>query len=247
MRIALLEDNQSQIDLLTSLLGRAGFKCHIFAYGSDLVQAHSAEPSEPSSIEWRLPEISGEAVLARVRDESRTSPPQISAAVRELEGHDAALPRKDVGSALLHSGQYSAFLRRMETAMRETTNKIYVEERITLGEFQIDVSNHRILRHGVEAEITLKDFEFAVYLFLNLGRVLSRAQLLEAVWGTHPNNSTRTVATHASRIRSKLGLVPENGWRLMATYKHGYRLDQLNDRQTQTGTAEQSAIEVPTP
>ena len=247
MRIALLEDSQSQIDLLTSWLGRAGFKCHIFAYGSDLVQARSSEPSEPPSIEWRLPEISGEAVLARVRDESRTSPPKLSTTSGESEGDEGALPRPDVGSGLVQSGHYSAFLARMESAMRRTTNNIYVDERITLGEFQINISKHKILRHGVEAEITLKDFEFAVYLFLNLGRVLSRTQILEAVWGTHPNNSTRTVATHASRIRSKLGLVPENGWRLMATYKHGYRLEQLPDPQTPTGIAAQSTIETPTP
>ncbi|MDH4093287.1 MAG: helix-turn-helix domain-containing protein [Betaproteobacteria bacterium] len=67
----------------------------------------------------------------------------------------------------------------------------------------------------------------AALLFRNIGRLLSRSYLLDTVWGISADVSTRTVDTHASQLRSKLGLYPENGWRLSAVYQHGYRLEKL--------------------
>ena len=68
----------------------------------------------------------------------------------------------------------------------------------------------------------------AAFLFRNLGRLLSRGHLLEAVWGRNPDLATRTVDTHISRVRSKLNLRPENGFRLTPTYNFGYRLEKID-------------------
>ena len=70
--------------------------------------------------------------------------------------------------------------------------------------------------------------EVAVFLFQNIGRLLSRKHLLEAVWGIEAEVSSRSLDTHVSRLRSKLGLVPENGYRLAAIYSVGYRLELVN-------------------
>jgi DNA-binding response OmpR family regulator len=61
------------------------------------------------------------------------------------------------------------------------------------------------------------------------------------VWGRSPNLNTRTVDTHVSRLRSKLGLVPENGWRLVAIYQHGYRLEQIQKEESETAASAQAA------
>jgi DNA-binding response OmpR family regulator len=60
-----------------------------------------------------------------------------------------------------------------------------------------------------------------------VGRLLSRAHLLSEVWGVRSELSTRTVDTHMSKLRRKLGLSAELGWRLRAVYQHGYRLERL--------------------
>jgi DNA-binding response OmpR family regulator len=67
-----------------------------------------------------------------------------------------------------------------------------------------------------------------VFLFRNLGRLLSRKHLLEAVWGIEAEISSRSLDTHISRLRGKLGLMPENGYRLSAVYSVGYRLEAVN-------------------
>nr|WP_281397617.1 helix-turn-helix domain-containing protein [endosymbiont of Lamellibrachia barhami] len=84
-----------------------------------------------------------------------------------------------------------------------------------------------IVSGEVSIELTEKEFQLAWILFSNVGRLLSRDHLLETVWGFGPGLVTRTVDTHMSRLRRKLSLVPENGWRLKAVYHQGYRLEQL--------------------
>ena len=71
-----------------------------------------------------------------------------------------------------------------------------------------------------------KDFDLAVLLLRSLGRLLSRSYISEVVWGADAVVTSRTIDTHVSRIRLKLGLVPEYGWELKAVYAHGYRLDR---------------------
>ena len=68
----------------------------------------------------------------------------------------------------------------------------------------------------------------AMVLFRSVGRLLSRSYLLDTVWGISAEVSTRTVDTHASQLRTKLGLYPESGWRLSAVYQHGYRLEMMS-------------------
>ena len=68
-----------------------------------------------------------------------------------------------------------------------------------------------------------------MYIFNHIGRLLSRNQILSNVWGYESDVNTRTVDTHISRIRKKLQLAPENGWRLSSIYHQGYRLEKLSD------------------
>jgi DNA-binding response OmpR family regulator len=67
-----------------------------------------------------------------------------------------------------------------------------------------------------------------VFLFRNIGRLLSRKHLLEAVWGIEAEVSSRSLDTHISRLRGKLGLTPDNGYRLSAIYSVGYRLEAVS-------------------
>jgi DNA-binding response OmpR family regulator len=80
---------------------------------------------------------------------------------------------------------------------------------------------------GKQIEVTQKEFDLALLLFQNLGRPLSRAYILEAIWSRERDVPSRTMDTHVSRVRNKLQLKPENGFRLTPVYSYGYRLEQL--------------------
>lgn len=90
-------------------------------------------------------------------------------------------------------------------------------------------SDKSLTRNGVLIDLTEKEYQLAAMLFANIGRLLSRNHMLEAIWGVGPELATRTVDTHISRLRRKLALLPENGWRLKAVYQHGYRLEKVVD------------------
>jgi DNA-binding response OmpR family regulator len=77
--------------------------------------------------------------------------------------------------------------------------------------------------------MTQKEFDLSLFLFRNQGRVLSRRHILESVWGQNPDLNTRTVDTHISRLRSKLGLNAQHAWKLSAIYQHGYRLERVEN------------------
>lgn len=88
---------------------------------------------------------------------------------------------------------------------------------------------HVVAHAGRNTVLTKKEFALALLLFNNLGRPLSRAYLQESIWGLEDENGlpTRTIDTHVSRVRNKLNLKPENGFRLGTVYGYGYQLEKL--------------------
>ena len=98
---------------------------------------------------------------------------------------------------------------------------------LDMAPYLIDVTSHMVSFQGEPLNLTQKEFELVLFLFRNVGKLLSRGHILSSVWGHGGDFSTRTVDTHISRIRKKLDLNPENGWKLSAIYHQGYRLEQL--------------------
>ena len=100
---------------------------------------------------------------------------------------------------------------------------------LDLPPYHIDVSSHSVSYKGGRLNLTQKEFELVLFLFRNVGKLLSRGHILSSVWGHGDSFSTRTVDTHISRIRKKLEITPGNGWKLSAIYHQGYRLEQTDN------------------
>lgn len=228
MRVAILEDDPGQIDLVTLWLNNAGYNCHVFTYGKELTRALARESFDLFVFDWELPDISGAEVLAWVRQNVRDHAPVIFTTARDRDEDIAAMLRAGADDYLVKPLRKNELLARIEAVLRRTRNQKPQDDVFDIGEFRVNVEARTIAKQGRVVELTQKDFDLAVFLFRNLGRLLSRGHILENVWGRSPNLNTRTVDTHVSRLRSKLGLVPENGWRLVAIYQHGYRLEQLH-------------------
>jgi len=95
--------------------------------------------------------------------------------------------------------------------------------------YYFDLETRTAWRFDAEIKLTDKEFALAVFLFQNEGRILSRGHLMEAVWRGQASVHTRTIDTHISRIRKHLMIQPEHGYRLVATYGTGYRLDRVSE------------------
>jgi len=85
-------------------------------------------------------------------------------------------------------------------------------------------------RDAIALDLTAYDFDLAVLFLQNVGRIISRRHIQQAVWGLTTTLNSHTIDNHMSQMRIKLGLVPEYGWQLKSIFARGYRLDQFSLR-----------------
>ncbi|MEO8599609.1 MAG: helix-turn-helix domain-containing protein, partial [bacterium] len=95
------------------------------------------------------------------------------------------------------------------------------------GRYGFEIRRGQLTLDGALIALTKKEFDLALLFFRNINRPLSRATILESVWSSNIEIPSRTIDTHVSRVRSKLHLRPENGFRLTPVYSYGYRLEQV--------------------
>ena len=104
------------------------------------------------------------------------------------------------------------------------------ENRHVFGPYVFDSGADQVSLNGELIRMTEKEFRLALLFFRHLGKPLSRAFILESVWPENAEFSSRSMDTHVSRVRTKLGLQPERGFRLAPVYSYGYRLEQITVR-----------------
>jgi DNA-binding response OmpR family regulator len=100
-------------------------------------------------------------------------------------------------------------------------------EKLQFGRYLFEIHTARIFLSSQLIELTRKEFALALLLFRNLDKPLSRITMIDAIWSNELDVPSRTLDTHISRIRTKLRLRPENGFRLATVYSYGYRLEQI--------------------
>src|SRR5262245_2830534 len=224
MRIAILEDDPSQLELLGHWLALAGHDPHRFEHGEELLKAIGQQDFDLLILDWHLPELSGIDVLKRVRQNSKT--PVIFCTSRDGEDDVVKALREGANDYVRKPIRRMELLARIESVTRRARTKDNKPESFELDCFQVDCATRTMRREGLPVELTGKDFDLAVLFLGNVGRLLSRIHIHEVVWGRSGSVTSRTMDTHVSRIRGKLGLFRERGWELKAVYGHGYRLER---------------------
>lgn len=226
MRIAILEDNPIDAEQLASWLRHAGHDIHIFRQASELQRFSKRESLDLFLIDKHLPGMSGIDLLRWLRFDQEVSTPVImmSAAGEErdvIEG--LTLGADDYLTKPVTPRMLAA---RIEAIMRRCSKSDQTAP-IDALPYLVDHTTRRIFLHNEEVVMTDKEFDLVVLLFRNVGKHLSRGHILEKVWGLGSETTTRTVDTHVSRIRRKLQLGPQNGYRIVSTYSYGYRLEKM--------------------
>lgn len=230
MNIASLEDDPVQSEMIVKTLDSAGYTCSPFHTGKSLLAA-LAKPHDFSVLvlDWELPDMSGLDVLHWVRSKLGYALPVLFLTSRTAEedlvvglqaGADDYMG-KPIRPAELQA-RVQALLRRMSPVTPSTDS-------FQFGPYSIDPAAGAITLHGETIELAPKEFELALLLFRNPGRLFSRDVLSTAVWNREIPATSRTLDTHLSNIRRKLQLRPENGVRLNASYALGYRLETVNE------------------
>jgi DNA-binding response OmpR family regulator len=121
----------------------------------------------------------------------------------------------------------SVIVARVEAVLRRAMPRAPRERVLHFGPYAFDRLTERVQVRDEDVALSAKEFELAVTLFENMHRALSRAYLLETTWQSAADVSTRTLDVHVSRVRIKLKLTPENGYRIAAIPNYGYRLERI--------------------
>jgi DNA-binding response OmpR family regulator len=225
-RIGLLEDDQDQAQLYEVWLGKAGYQTRAYHEAAEFRRRLAADPMDLLLLDWELPGTSGIEVLRWLRENGDPNLPVIFITVRDSEEDIVEALRHGADDYLIKPLRAGELLARISAVLRRAG--IGSDEQAAptqMGPYALDPERHRVLLNGQEVPLTQREYELAAYLFRRQGRIVSREALLEDVWKIHGDVVTRTVDTHISRLRRKLELGGEHGWRLTAIYQHGYRLE----------------------
>ena len=227
MRIAILEDDPDQAAILNAWLDQAGYRCRIFSSGAEYLREITRESYDLHILDWNVPDVSGEQALKVLRERVADPVPVMFVTARDSEEDVVHILTLGADDYLAKPLRRAETLARVAALTRRGRPRETPEGTLVCAPFTLRMSTRAIERDGVPLEMTPKDFELALYMFRNAGKLLSRAHILESVWGKTAALDTRTVDTHISRIRRKLDLNGgETGWRLVSVYLQGYRLEK---------------------
>lgn len=227
MRIAALEDDADQALVITTCLRDAGHEVHEFRRTAELKLFCSRESADLFVLDWNVPDQTGEQFLHWLRKERADDTPAIFLTSRDTEEDIVAGLDAGADDFIIKPASPRVLLSRIDAVMRRAKS-VTAPAIMEFAPYRIDTVKNEISLRGEVVELTEKEYALAFFLFRNLGRLLSRGHMFEAVWGRNPDVPTRTVDTHVSRVRSKLQVRPENGFRIVPTYSFGYRLEQLD-------------------
>ncbi|MET0540929.1 MAG: response regulator transcription factor [Variovorax sp.] len=227
MRIAALDDEPSQLELIQHTMEGIGHECHTYTDGKSLLRALRQETFDLLVLDWSLPDISGPTVVKWIREDLASNLPVLFVTNRREEADMVEGLTAGADDFMVKPIRVNELEARVRALLRRAYPRQH-EAEVTFGSYHFQLHSRTLQINGVTVELKHREYELALFLFQNLGRLLSREHLREAVWGIGPDTPSRSLDTHISRLRTKLELRPANGFLLSAVYGLGYRLESID-------------------
>ncbi|MDH3315334.1 MAG: response regulator transcription factor [Gammaproteobacteria bacterium] len=226
MRLAILEDNHEHAELLHEWLTAAGHACHGYASGKQFIKDAGRESFDLMLLDWQVPDLDGLQVLRWVRANVAEHVPVLFLTGRNAEEDIVQALSNGADDYVIKPPRRMELLARIE-ALTRRGKPSGNDEVLEYPPYRIDTARRTVSVHGTDVPLTHKEYDLILFLFSNVGRLVSRGHLEETVWGRGDEILSRSLDTHLSRIRRKLALNPENGYRITPVYSHGYRLERV--------------------
>ena len=223
-RILIVEDEPSLSDPLAFLLGREGYETAIAADGPSALAEFDRSGADLVLLDLMLPGLPGTEVCRELR--TRSSVPIIMLTAKDSEVD--IVVGLELGADDYVTKPYSTreLLARIRAVLRRRVETEDDDEAVLeAGAVRMDVERHTVSVDGVTVPMPLKEFELLELLLRNAGRVLTRGQLIDRVWGVDYFGDTKTLDVHIKRIRSKIESDPSQPTLLLTVRGLGYRFE----------------------
>jgi two-component system phosphate regulon response regulator PhoB len=222
--VLVAEDENALVTLLRYNLEREGYRVLVAMDGEEALLVAAEEQPDLVLLDWMLPQLSGIEVCRRLRNRQETRNVPIIMLTARGEESDR-IRGLDTGADDYLTKPFSMMelLARLRAVMRRIRPSL-AEDIVTVGDIEMDRAAHRVRRNGKEVHLGPTEYKLLDHLIQHPGRVFSREQLLDAVWGSDVYVEARTVDVHVGRLRKAL-IVDGAGDPIRTVRSAGYALE----------------------
>ncbi|MEN9305563.1 MAG: DNA-binding response regulator [Actinomycetota bacterium] len=224
-KILIVEDEASFSEALEFLLGKEGFSIVTAATGTEALRKFEQGGIDLVLLDLMIPEVSGIEVCRQIRAKSKIPIIMLTAKDSEVD----KVVGLEIGADDYVTKPYSSreLVARIRAVLRRNGND-EVESAsgiLTVGAVRMDIDRHQVSVNGIPVSLPLKEFELLEFLMRNAGRVLTRMQLIDRVWGSDYVGDTKTLDVHIKRLRAKIETDPANPNLIQTVRGLGYKME----------------------
>ena len=225
-KILIVEDEKSFSEPLSFLLGKEGYLVEVAADGNEALIKFEKGGADLVLLDLMLPGMPGTEVCRQIRTTSNVPIIMLTAKDDEVD----KVVGLELGADDYVTKPYSAreLLARIRAVLRrggDSTAELDGGPLVQVGEIKLDVDRHIVTFKGENIALPLKEFELLEFLMRNAGRVLTRIQIIDRIWGNDYVGDTKTLDVHIKRLRSKLEKDPANPELIQTVRGLGYKME----------------------
>ena len=225
-KVLIVEDEISFSDALAYLLKKESYEVQVAVNGKEAIDSFNSFSPDLILLDLMIPEVSGTEVCRVIRSTSQVPIIMLTAKDSEID----KVVGLELGADDYVTKPYSSreLLARIKAVMRRNTGdqSNYDEnQELTAGPIRMDLDKHHVTVNSIAVTFPLKEFELLEYLMRNSGRVLTRTQLIDRVWGNDYFGDTKTLDVHIKRLRAKVEADPANPTIIHTIRGLGYKLE----------------------
>lgn len=226
--IAIIEDDEITGELLSMWIREMGHNPVWFANGKDLLKALRKRQFSLFLVDWGLPDIDGIDLVRRLLAHDQVQSPIMFCSARGTETDIVEALKVGADDFIVKPPRRDEFAARISAMLRRAYPEEVETGSLNVGRYLIDMTLRQFQVDGAPIDLQNREYAVALMLFQNLNGVVSRARITQTLWGNEPIETSRSLDTHVSRIRRKLGIAAERGLVLQSVYGFGYRLQVVD-------------------
>ena len=226
MKIMIVEDEASFSDALSFLLKQEGYEVVIASDGREALAKFAETKPDFLLLDVMIPEISGTEVCRTIRATSDVPIIMVTAKDAEID----RVVGLELGADDYVTKPYSSreLMARIKAVMRRRSNEHTTSHEagiLKVGDIRMDLDQHMVTVKGISVSLPLKEFFLLEFLMRNVGKVMTRTQLIDRVWGSDYYGDTKTLDVHIKRLRAKVEADPANPLIIQTIRGLGYKLE----------------------
>ena len=226
-KILVVEDEASFSDALSYLLGREGFDVSVADTGDGAIAEFDRHGADLILLDLMLPGLSGTEVCRQIRQ--RSNVPVIMLTAKDSEVDKVVgleLGADDYVTKPYSTRELVARIRAVLRRQGDDSTDSGSDGILTAGPVRMDVERHMVTVNNDAVQLPLKEFELLEFLIRNSGRVLTRSQLIDRIWGSDYFGDTKTLDVHIKRLRAKIEVDPAEPVFIQTVRGLGYKFEE---------------------